>query len=432
MAVLSFNDAAHLLRRSGFAAHYPTITSMVGMTREAAADRVLDIGAAPSATAGLPNLDTSRDSWPRYQEMVWFWADRAATSPTPIIEKLTLFWHGLLPTSLDKVFHHQQLMDQNTLYRTKGMGPIIELYQAMAIQPAMLRYLDNADNVAAAPNENFARELMELFLLGANNGYVEEDVRSSALAWSGHILDSTDEHYVFDASKHHHGATTFMGVNKVWNGPEIIAHLINGPKQTHVSKFLAERLWSFFAYPRPAAGIVDAIAGAMRTGGMRTDAALRAIFTHPEFYSTTAKQGLVRSPFEFMVAAMSHTGLPGNVAHPEWYGSDMGQAAFKPPNVSGWRPNQYWISSAAAWSKHQFAGNLRWKLDKTNLLLGHKDLSVEEAANQALAQFGIYQPSQRTRDSLTQFVSAERSARGWGERVGLFYLPILTPEFQMA
>ncbi len=432
MAVLSFNDAAHLLRRSGFAAHYATINSMVGMTPEAAADRVLDVSGAPSPTAGLPNLDKSRDSWPKYSEMVWFWADRAATSPTPVIEKLTLFWHGLLPTSLNKVFHHQQLMDQNTLYRTSGLGPIIDLYQAMAVQPAMLRYLDNADNVAAAPNENFSRELMELFLLGANNGYVEEDVRSSALAWSGHILDATDEYYVFDASKHHHEPTTFMGVNKVWNGPEIIAHLINGPKQTAVSMYLARKLWSFYAYPNPPQTIVDTIAGAMRASGMRTDATLRAIFTHPDFYSTAAKQGLVRSPFEFAVAAMSHTGTAANQAHPEWYGFDMGQAVFEPPNVSGWRSNQYWISSAAAWSKYQFANNLRWKLVKTTLLQDHQSLEPRTAAEQALAQFGIYQPSPRTVDSLTQFVTAERSARGWGERAGLVFLPVLTPDFQVA
>ncbi|MEZ5229705.1 MAG: DUF1800 family protein [Acidimicrobiales bacterium] len=432
MAVLTFNDAAHLLRRSGFAAHYGTISSMVGMTREAAADQVLNVSGAPSPTAGLPNLDKSRDSWPKYSEMVWFWADRAATSPTPIIEKLTLFWHGLLPTSLNKVFHHQQLMDQNTLYRTAGMGSIHDLYQAMAVQPAMLRYLDNADNVAAAPNENFARELMELFLLGANNGYTEEDVRASALAWSGHILDSTDEFYVFDASKHHNAATTFMGVNKVWNGPEIITHLINGAKQTEVSLFLARKLWSFFAYPNPPASVVDTVAGAMRSGGMRTDAALRAIFTHPDFYSTTAKQGLVRSPFEFVVAAMAHTATPANVAHPEWYGFDMGQAVFEPPNVAGWRSNQYWISSAAAWSKHQFANNLRWKLNKTNVLQDVELLAPRQAAEQALAQFGVYQPSARTLDSLTQFVSAERSAKGWGERTGLLFLPVLTPDFQMA
>lgn len=432
MAVLSFNDAAHLLRRSGFAAHYDQITALVGLTREAAADRVLDVSGAPSPTAGLPNLAKGRDSWPKYQEMVWFWADRAATSPTPIVEKMTLFWHGLLPTSLDKVFHHQQLMDQNTLYRTKGLGPMIDLYQAMAIQPAMLRYLDNADNVASAPNENFARELMELFLTGIGH-YTEEDVRSAALAWSGHILDESDEYYVFDPSKHHNQATTFMGVNKVWNGPDIITHLIQGPKQTVVSRYLAERLWSFFAYPNPSSGIVDTIAGAMRSSGMRADATLRAIFTHPDFYSVTAKQGLVRSPFEFAVAAMSHTGQRADLVHPEWYGRDMGQAVFYPPNVSGWRPNQYWISSASAWSKYQLASNLRWKLDKTPLL---QDLaSIDDTrvvAEQALAQFGIYQPSSRTLGSLDQFVRAERSARGWGERVGLLFLPLLTPDFQMA
>ena len=174
------------------------------------------------------------------------------------------------------------------------------------------------------------------------------------------------------------------------------------------------------------------IAYAMRSGGMRTDATLRAIFTHPDFFSTAAKQGLVRSPFEFVVAMMAHTDTPANVAHPEWYGFDMGQAVFEPPNVSGWRPNQYWISSAAAWSKHKFANHVRWSLNKTELFKDLAGLPASTCAEQALAQYGIYQPSPRTLAALTQFVTAERSANGWGERVGLLFLPLLTPDFQVA
>ncbi len=224
-----------------------------------------------------------------------------------------------------------------------------------------------------------------------------------------------------------------MGVTRVWNGPEIIDHLIDGPQQVQVSRFLSTKLWSFLAYPNPPAAIVDSIAAAMRAGGMRTDATLRAIFNHPEFRSPQARQGLVRSPFEFMVAAMAHAGIRADVAHPEWFGDDMGQAVFRPPNVSGWRSNGYWISSSAAWTKHRYANHLRWKLNAGDLL---KDVAgtgtPRSAAEQALAQFGVYQPSASTLASLEQFVSAERSSRGWAERAGLLFLPMLTPDFQLA
>jgi uncharacterized protein (DUF1800 family) len=431
MAKLPFGDVAHLLRRSGFAARAADVEALRDLTWSQAVDRVLDVSGAPSPTAGLPDLSPGRDSWSKYTDMTQFWANRAATSPTPVVEKMTLFWHGLLPTSLDKVFDHPQLMAQNTLYRAAGMGSIRDLYQAMAVQPAMLRYLDNADNVASAPNENFARELMELFLLGVGQ-YSEEDVRTSALAWSGHILDDSEQHYVFDNSKHHQLPATFMGTTKVWNGPEIIDHLILGPKQVPVSQFLSRKLWNFFAYPNPDQAVVDSIASSMRTGGMRADAALRAIFNHPEFRSVRARQGLVRSPFEFFVAVMAHTGQPANVVHPEWFAADMGQAVFRPPNVSGWRQNRYWISSASAWAKLRFADYVRWKLEQAALLPNSKNLPVEQAVQDALELFGLYEPSAHTVASLRQYVSAERSARGWGERVGLLMLPILTPDFQVA
>ncbi len=427
---LSFGDVAHLLRRSGFAARSDAVEALRPLSWTDAVERVLDVSAAPSPYSGIPDLSPGRGSWDKYTDMVQFWANRAATSPTPIVEKMALFWHGTLPTSLDKVFDHPALMNQNTLFRTHGLGSIHALYQAMSVQPAMLRYLDNADNVAAAPNENFARELMELFLLGVGH-YTEEDVRSSALAWSGHILDE-NEQYVFDASQHHNGASTFMGVTRVWNGPEIIDHLVNGPMQERVSIFLSTKLWSFFAYPNPSPDVVNAIASAMRASGMRVDATLRAIFNHPQFLSAQAKQGLVRSPFEYMVAAMAHTGTAGNLAHPEWFGGDMGQAVFLPPNVSGWRQNKYWISSTAAWAKHQFANHLRWKLEQGPLLRDLASLDPAVAAARALAQFGIYEPSAPTLAAITQFIAAERSARGWGERPGLLLLPMLTPDFQVA
>lgn len=431
MADLPFGDVAHLLRRSGFAAHRSRIQQLQGLNWSQAVEAVIDPGGALPGPHDVPRVPKDRKSWDNYCDMVHFWTRRAATTHAPIVEKMTLFWHGTLPTSLVKVFHHQLVMNQNGLYRNKALGPLLDLYQSMAIDPAMLRYLDNDTNVAKAPNENWARELMELFLLGVGN-YNETDVRAAAAAWSGHGLDDTKEHYRFHPANHATAATTFMGVHRVWNGPDIIHHLIEGPQKHLVSRFLAAKLWSFLAYPNPEPAVVDTIAAAMRAGGMRTDATLEAIFNHAQFRSVRAKRGLLRSPFEFMVAAMAHTQTPPEVAHPEWYGDAMGQAVFQPPNVSGWRQNEYWISVSSSWARQQFAAHLRWRLAEGSLLADTGQRSVADAATAALDLFGIYEPSAATRAAIEQFIRAERSAKGWGERAGLLMLPMLTPEFGLA
>ncbi|NNE95819.1 MAG: DUF1800 domain-containing protein [Acidimicrobiales bacterium] len=430
-----FSDVAHLLRRSGFGGRRSEIESLSALDWPHLVDHVLDISDNPAVTAGVPNLDEATTDWgDRYVGMTHYWFERARTVPKPIQEKVALFWHGVLCSALDKVNKHYLMFDQIQLFRTKGMGDLVELYQSMAVQPAMLLYLDNEDNVKGSPNENFARELMELFLLGQGH-YTEDDVQASARAWTGHGLnrwDAVPREYVFHADRHDNDLKTFMGITNNWNGPDIITHILLGPKQRDAARFIATKMWSFFAYPNPDPSVVEVLADALVAGGMRVDALLRAIFLHPEFRSSRARNALVRSPIEFTVAAMRHAGLTSDDIDPQWYIGEMGQSMYDPPNVAGWKQNGYWISSSAMWAKARFASNLRWQAHERELLADSPDLGVEQSVDRALDTFGVFDASQRTRSSLIDFVTTERATSRWAEPPGLIFLSLLTPEFQLA
>ena len=223
-----------------------------------------------------------------------------------------------------------------------------------------------------------------------------------------------------------------MGVTANWDGPEILNHILLGPKQRDAARFISAKMWSFFAYPDPEPAIVEALASAMINGGMRADAVLRAIFNRPEFRSEKARTGLVRSPIEFTVAALRHSNLTSSDIDPQWYVGEMGQSMYDPPNVSGWRQNGYWISSSAMWAKARFASNLRWRAYDNEFLADSPELPTATSVDRALDAFGVFAASASTTASLTDFVTTERSTSRWAESSGLIFLSLLTPEFQLA
>src|SRR5262249_39142153 len=154
---------------------------------------------------------------------------------------------------------------------------------AMAINEAMLIYLDNVDNRKGSPNQNFARELMELFTLGIGN-YAESDVEAAARAWTGHTLDSNGV-YTFTSSQHYTKSSTFFGTTKVWNGPDIITEILqtNATKKAIASRFIVGKLWEYFAHPGPPTAVLDALAPPFATD-WNIKALLKAMFLRPEFF----------------------------------------------------------------------------------------------------------------------------------------------------
>jgi hypothetical protein len=198
------------------------------------------------------------------------------------------------------------------------------------------------------------------------------------------------------------------------------------------ARFLAAKLWGFLAYPYPEPAIVEPLAEVFARSQMNVTALLRAIFLRPEFYGQRARGALVRSPAEYVVAAMRATGLPSSEAHPEWFLAGMGQELFNPPNVAGWHGNGSWLSTSGMWRRQEFARHLCWPADKLGVLSGASKLSPAASVQRALDTFGIPAPSTNTRSALTAAVIGERRTDGWAEGVNLISLCLLTPEFNVA
>lgn len=432
MADFTRPDVAHLLRRAGFGGTAAEISALAALPSWAAVvDRVLDTSANPVDTIPAAVDDRDDEWYAPWVAGVHYWLDRMATSPTPLVEKVTLFWHGNLASSTDAAYP-RLLFRQIKTYRALGLGDVHDLLQAMAKDPAMLVYLDNASNVAEEPNENFARELMELFTLG-NGAFTEADVVGMARAWTGHNYDDENERYQFRAADHDTGQKTIFGITKDWDGPAALTEIVRGSRQQTCARFLAAKMWAFFAAPGPAAALVDDLAAAFIASGMQVRSLLRAIFLRPEFRLAATRTALVRSPIEWLVATMRALDMSAAELHPEWWMERLGQTLYIPPNVSGWKQNAAWISTSAQWAKASFASYACWKANDAGVLADTETMLPAPAAQAALDRFAIDDPSPLTRQQLEAYVGRERAgSRTWAIPPSLVTLAMLTPDFQLA
>jgi uncharacterized protein (DUF1800 family) len=425
-------DVAHLLRRAGFGGTAAEIDALMGLPSwEAVVDRVLDTSANPPDPIPAA-VENREDEWyPPWVAGVQHWLDRMATSPTPIVEKMTLFWHGVFTSSVDKMVP-RLVFKQVRTYRSLALGDLHTLAQAMAKTPAMLIYLDNESNVVGNPNENFARELMELFLLGQGQ-YTEADVMEMARAWTGHGYDSVGETYIWYPGRHDNGQKTIWGMTRNWDGPDTITEIVRGSKQRACARFIATKLWAFLAGPTPSSEVVDALVDAFVAGGMVVESLVRAIFLRPEFRSPAVKTGLLRGPVEWMAATMKVLGLPASVAHPEWYAERCGQYLYAPPNVGGGRGNDGWVATSTTWGRGSFASHCQWAARDRGIFAGADRMTPAAAAQMAFDRFGIAEPSPATRAAVEAYVRGEQTARrGWAIQPSLVVLMMMSPDFQAA
>lgn len=283
--------------------------------------------------------------------LVDWWLARMVSSSVPAREKLVWYWHGHFATAISKVQVPALMYAQNQLLRQRGAGPFRDLVQAVAKDPAMLIWLDSNSNVKAHPNENFARELMELFTLGIGN-YTEEDVTEAARSFTGWAYNRAAHGFELRAAQHDTAFKNVLGHRGNFGGEDLI-DLIAG---TDASKrFVAARLWSHFAYPISATdAVIDAVVAARPAslGDM-----LRTIANHPSFVSDATYTGLVKQPVEWLVGALRALDVAYQPKHASFLGP-LGQVPFSPPNVAGWPSNLYWISTATALARLAAAAQL--------------------------------------------------------------------------
>ncbi len=431
-------DIAHLLRRTEFVAKPARVAELSALSLDAAVDNVLDFtpNGSPTVPSGLAVHDPD-NGWEQYVAAVNWWYDAMKSRPRPMQEKMTLFWHGHFTSSwFDGIGRSDHMTHQNQLYRTQALGNFRTLTHAMALEPAMLVYLNNADNRKEAPNQNFARELMELFTLGVGN-YTEGDVEAAARAWTGYNADWPNYQYQFVSGRHDNTNKTFFGTTRNWNGPGIIDEILrdNLPKKQIAARYLVNKLWDVFAHPGGPNTVIDALTTVFVNSDLDVRVLMRALLLRPEFYGTTAKQGLVRTPAEWIVAIMHATGLTPDELGVSWIGERMGQSLFNPPNVAGWKHNAYWLNTSALSGRAQVARGVTWHLRNNDGFANLSSLTTAAAVDNVATYFNIAPLSTTTRNALIAAHQAERDAQpyvSWWAPTNLLTMAMLSPELHMA
>ncbi len=424
---------AHLLRRTEFVARPERVNALSGLSLAAAIDDIMGFAGGVELPTYLNNPVGDSQGYQQWVYATKWWLDRMVDAPRPFQEKMTLFWHGHFTSAWQKVEKGFLMCRQNKLYRDMAIGNFRDLTQAMAVQPAMLLYLDNDENVKGSPNQNFARELMELFTLGVGN-YSEADVEAAAQAWTGFTINETAFTYEFHGEDHDYGDKTFFGVTKAWSGPDIIDEILvnNAGKRAVAARFITKKLWEFFAYQNPSAALLDQLApGFAADWNIRS--LLKNLFLRPEFYSTDSLYGQVRSPIDWVVAAMYHSGLRSEACNPQWTLEGMGQRPFNPPNVSGWRLNGYWINTSAMGSRGDFARQITWKLRNAGVFENMPSMTIDQAIDTAATMYALHPLSSTTRAAMATYLTAQRaSGPGWWEGTNMLTLAMLAPEMHAA
>ncbi len=366
---LSAAEARHLLVRSGGSAKPAEIDALAPLSREAAIENILKDAADSAATpppAWTRNWIPSRmkELSPEERKVVrrlnrkrglelraW-WMQEMVTSPTPITEAMTLFWHNHFTSSLQKVKAPALLYRQNLLLRREALGNFARLLKAVARDPAMLIYLDGAKSRKDAPNENFARELFELFTLGEGH-YREADLKEAARAFTGWSVNRRDAAFRFRAPWHDDGDKTVLGQSGALDGDDVVAILLEQP-QTAV--FIVEKLWRHFISEKPDRDEVRRLAQGFRDTGYEIKPLLAALFASNAFWAPENRGRLIKSPVDYIVGTVRLFDLPvGDYRDLARLSRRLGQDLFNPPNVKGWPGGTDWIVAASLLDRQALA-----------------------------------------------------------------------------
>lgn len=369
-ATLGADDARHLLNRTGFAANAPEIAAFAPLTREAAVDRLLGWSTAapvvaapvwtrqpyerpprPASLSDAERKDYQRRLISEGRDLKAWWMAQMLTTPSPLTEKMVLFWHNHFTSSLRKVRMPLLMYRQHMTLRRHALGNFGELLQAMARDPAMLIYLDGVASRKGQPNENFARELMELFTLGEGH-YTEQDVKEAARAFTGWSIDRENGEFLFRPAWHDDGDKTVLGVRGAHDGQAVLAILLARPQ---TAEFIVAKLWREFISNDPDRNEVRRIAGVFRGSGYDLRTVLRELLISDAFYAPRHRASLVKSPVDIVVGTLRQFHM--TVADPLPYAltvGRLGQDLFAPPNVKGWPGGEAWINATTLLSRRQF------------------------------------------------------------------------------
>jgi uncharacterized protein (DUF1800 family) len=344
--------AAHLLRRAGFGGSEADVARLVALGLSAAIDSLLHPTVAEASFAEFPDAAVLYDPKKNRQAAQLWWLDRMLRTTHPLAEKMALFWHGHFATSVQKVAP-AQMVGQIDLFRGQGLGRFPALLAAVTRDPAMLIWLDNRSNAKAHPNENYAREVMELFALGLG-AYTEDDVKEAARAFTGWTLDKTQQ-AVFVAARHDDGDKTVLGQTGAFGADDVVAIIVSQPVH---QRFIARKLLEFFVYSDPEPELIEAVAQVYALSGADVAKTVGTILRSNVFYSARAYRAIPKSPIELAIGTLRYIGAQSVPPNLPYQLARMGQEPLNPPSVKGWDAGPAWINTSTLLARFNFVNAL--------------------------------------------------------------------------
>jgi uncharacterized protein (DUF1800 family) len=449
---------AHLFRRAGFGLRPDELDHFTRLGIASCVDYLVDYEeVAPPADlpAAPPNLVATADRLARVEVeedtadtahlralqnaqragfaqikalLQTWWIDRMLHTTRPLEEKMTLFWHGHFATAGIE-FLPVQMVTQNRLFRREALGNFQTLLGAVIQDPAMLHWLNGDLNHKGSPNENLARELMELFTIGHGH-YTEADVRAGARALTGWKFKHGTYEPIWVPALHDEGVKTYLGHTGNLGPADVIAILAAHPA---TGPFLARKLYAFFAYDNPGDDVVQPLAETYYRSGHSIKAMMRQLLRSDTFYSAQAFEEHVKSPVEFVVGTVRELGVPMPTEDLARALTAMGQDLFNPPNVGGWPGGVQWASANGLVVRYNFAGALSAQLAPRDLLRQAAARDAAGLVSYLLDRLVAIDPVDSTRAALLAFLGGDGvlASPDVDTRVrGLVQLVLATPEYQ--
>ncbi len=482
-------EAAHLLNRAGFGGSPSAIETFHTLGREQAVESLLtpqeplDAFPAPAwcdeevaltnlksrqakrkelrkQVDGLPPEEAAekrREAIKEFQklnrqqviEAQGWWFRRMLTSEAPLREKMTLFWHDHFATSVQKVKQPLLVFRQNELFRRKALGSFRDLTQQALLDPAMLLYLDLQGSKKGMPNENFAREVMELFTLGEGN-YTEQDIREAARAFTGYQVNPLNSTVRHNSRQWDDGEKTIFGSTGKFNGGDVVNLIFEQKVPAH---FMAKKLWRFFVDDEPSGATLEILARNYQRENYNNSALLKEIFLSQEFYSEAAMRTQIKCPLQYLVGLLKQLEIhEPPVGFPITGQQQLGQTLFLPPNVAGWDWGQAWINTHTLLSRYNLAGFLtKGKTGEDELISNKKQMGrgwagpdYEKIARRDLRKlpeelvdsllFRFFQGSipEKARRAFIDYAISKRGVIFTNQEVGeLCHLILSTPYYQL-
>ncbi|WP_088831133.1 DUF1800 domain-containing protein [Paenibacillus tyrfis] len=429
-------EAAHLLSRATFFPGRQEVNAAVQLGKDETVRRLVAGESLTGRTFSPEPIERiTADGKALDQEQIadqqTYWLYRMIYTQAPLIEKMTLFWHGHFTTSYQKVREMPLIVRQNGLLRSHALGSFRDLVREIGKDPAMIVYLDTNNSRKGKPNENYAREAMELFTLGIGN-YTEEDVKEAARALTGWSYDKKTDQVSFNAKQHDDGTKTVLGHTGPLDADGFVEVLF---EQQALPRWVARKLLTWFAAAEPSDEWVNGVA-AVFAKSFHIGDTLRSLFLSDAFYAPELRGSLVKSPVEYVAGIAKALELPVARGYAQAL-RKMGQELYLPPNVAGWRGGTAWLTTANLLARCQFAESAVKRLNQ-----GHfsaKDYMLEASASpqQWVKQFGlnvgVRELGEQTSAVLANyadetFIHAVQKTNGMR---GLLQLVLISPEAQM-